>query len=129
MVVEFLSATTATALAYFFATNTAFSFGKPFHTAGAVVGSQAFVDDLQYRLGMNLLAQIGPEIVCDFICIAAERFWGFGKLADEYWDKVLSINGALQFGTTIAVVIACNLAAILLTGKVSCVGGECVPGL
>lgn len=129
MVVDYLSPITGTLLAYYFAPNTAFAFSKPFYTAGVVVGSATFVANLQNLLLMNLFAQIGPEIVCDFACIIAERNWGFGKLADQYWERVFSFAGLLRYGPGFVLVVMSNLAIILLTGKTACTEGQCVQGL
>ncbi len=63
--------------------NIAFSFGEPFRTEGIVVGGDAFYANLQHKLFMNLLAQLIPEIVCDFVCIAIERYFWMGEHADR----------------------------------------------
>ena len=83
MLVDYLSPITALLLAYYFTSNIAFSFGDPFRTAGIVVGGSQFYDNLQHVLWMNLLAQVGPEIICDFLCIVAERYWWMGEEADR----------------------------------------------
>ena len=129
MIVDYLSPITATLLVYYFATNTAFAFADPFRTAGTVVGSPSFVADLQYKLLLNLAAQIGPEILCDYLCIVIERCYGFDELLDQYWDEVLSFAGfTRKYAPAMALVIMANLAVVLLTGKSACLNGECVPG-
>ena len=129
MIVDYVSPVTATLLVYYFATNTAFSFADPFRTAGTVVGSPAFVENLQYQLLLNLAAQIGPEIVCDFVCIVIERLYGFDELLDEYWDEVFSFAGfTRKYGPGCAIIVMVNLAIVLLTGKSACLHGECVSG-
>ena len=82
MLVDYLSPVTALLLAYYFTNNIAFEFGAPFRTAGTVIGGAAFFAQLQQKLFRNLFAQIGPEVVCDFFCIMAERYWGMGEKAD-----------------------------------------------
>ena len=78
MIVEYISPITALLLALFFAGNIGFSFGEPVRKKGVVVGGETFYADLQHKLFMNLLAQFGPEIVSDFVCIATERFFWMG---------------------------------------------------
>ena len=128
MVVDYISPAVASLLAYFFVGNTAFRFGEPFRAPGTVVGGPVFVDGLESLLLLNLLAQVGPEIVCDFICILAERYWGFGELADEYWDTVISLSGLLRYTPSFVIALLTNVSVILLTGKTSCAEGQCVEG-
>ena len=128
MVVDYVSPITASLIAYYFATNSAFSFADPFRTAGTVLGSPVFVEELQYRLLLNLAAQVGPQILCDFVCIVIERCFGFDELLDEYWDEVLSYPGITRkYGPALALVIMANLAIVLMTGKSTCLHGECMP--
>ena len=51
--------------------------------AGTVAGGRSFYAVIQSRLFMNLLAQLGPEIVSDFVCIATERYFWMGEEADR----------------------------------------------
>ena len=128
MLVDYLSPITALLLAFYFTNNTAFTFGDAFRKPGTVVGGTAFFDQLQQKLYMNLLAQIGPEILCDLACIATERFYGMGEKADEYWGQVLSPAGLLVYLPMFALGLAVNIAIILLTGRTSCELGQCVRG-
>ena len=128
MIVDYVSPAVASLLAYFFAANSAFDFGKPFWTPGITIGGPAFATGLQNLLLLNFLAQVGPEIVCDFICIMAERYWGFGELADEYWNVVTSITGLAKYFAAFSLALIGNLAVVLLTGKTTCAVGQCVQG-
>ena len=128
MIVDYVSPAMASLLAYFFAANSAFGFGKPFWTPGTTVGGPAFAARLQSLLLLNFLAQVGPEIVCDLICIMAERYWGFGELADEYWNLVTSISGLVKYFPAFSLALLANLAVILATGKTACTTGQCVQG-
>ena len=83
MLVEYISPITALLLALFFAGNIGFSFGEPFRNKGIVVGGETFYVNLQHKLFMNFLAQFGPEIVSDIVCIAAERYFWMGEEADR----------------------------------------------
>ena len=129
MIVDYVSPVVASLVAYFFAANTAYRFGQPFWTPGTIIGGPAFVNWLQSLLLLNLLAQVGPEIVCDFICILAERYWGFGELADEYWTEVASLSSFATYLPAFSVVVLSNLLVVLLTGKTACALGQCLHGL
>ena len=126
--VDYLSPVTASLLAFYFTSNSGFSFGDPFRTVGTVVGGSAFFSALQYKLFLNLLAQIVPEIFFDIICIAAERSYGYGKFADEYWNTLTSLSGFIRFLPMFAMILAGNLSVILVTGKSACTEAQCVQG-
>ena len=126
MIVDYISPATASFLAYFFVANPAFTFGEPFRTPGTIVGGPAFVASLQSRILINLLAQVGPEVVCDYVCVLVERYWGFGELVDEYWDKVTSLRGMFVYFPTFFLITLANFAVVLCTGKTFCAEGQCL---
>ena len=126
MIVDYLSPMIASTLAYCYVGNVAFSFGDPFRTPGTIVGGPSFVANIESLILFNLLAQIGPEVICDFLCIFVERYWGFGELADEYWDTVTSMTGLLVYIPGFTLVILLNCGVVFLTAVTACDEFQCV---